>query len=94
MKTQQFQDTMIASPGFGGMGMSQMYGPTDDKQSLETLRRAVELGCTFWDTAAIYGMGHNETLLGSLIMEMGCRDKLFIASKCGLPVSVAISGAG
>jgi len=70
------------------MGMSQSYGESDDDESLKTLAKAVELGCTFWDSAAIYGSGHNERLIGRFFKENeGAREKVFIASKCGLPVS-------
>lgn len=65
------------------MGLSQGYGPADEKVSLQTLARAVELGCTFWDTAVVYGKGHNESLIGEFLRKNDVRDKLFIASKCG-----------
>lgn len=67
------------------MGMSHHRGPTNDKVSLKTLAKAVELGCTFWDTASVYGCGKNEELLGRFLKEVD-RNKLFIASKCGFPV--------
>lgn len=70
------------------MGMSQSYGATNDEESLKTLAKAVEIGCTFWDSAAIYGSGHNERLIGRFFKENpGSREKVFIASKCGIPVS-------
>lgn len=65
------------------MGLSQGYGPADDTVSLKTLAKAVDLGCTFWDTAVVYGKGHNEALLGQFLAQNNVRDKLFIASKCG-----------
>lgn len=72
------------------MGMSHHRGPTNDEVSLKTLAKAVELGCTFWDTAtaSVYGCGKNEELLGRFLKESGVdRNELFIASKCGFPVS-------
>jgi aryl-alcohol dehydrogenase-like predicted oxidoreductase len=70
------------------MGMSHHRGPSNDEESLKTLARAVELGCTFWDTATIYGYGLNEELIGRFLRESGVeREKLFISSKCGFPVS-------
>ncbi|KAG7562875.1 hypothetical protein FFLO_01704 [Filobasidium floriforme] len=83
--TVPFVDIQVAVPGFGAMGMSQSYGAADDEESLKTLAKAVELGCTFWDSAAIYGSGHNERLIGRFFKENeGAREKVFIASKCGI----------
>ena len=74
------------------MGFSQSYGPAKDEESLQTLAKAVELGCTFWDSAAVYGCGHNESLIGKFFSENpGSREKVFIASKCGIEVSVSIN---
>jgi aryl-alcohol dehydrogenase-like predicted oxidoreductase len=69
------------------MGLSQGYGPADDATSLQTLKHALDLGCTFWDTAVVYGKGHNESLIGQFIAQHNCRDRLFIASKCGFDIS-------
>jgi aryl-alcohol dehydrogenase-like predicted oxidoreductase len=70
------------------MGFSQSYGPAKDEESLETLAKAVELGCTFWDSAVVYGAGHNESLIGRFFKENpGSRENVFIASKCGIEVS-------
>ncbi|KZP18340.1 Aldo/keto reductase [Athelia psychrophila] len=67
------------------MGFSHHRGPAKDEESLKTLGRAVELGCTFWDTATVYGYGHNEALIGQFFKENpGSRDKVFVGSKCGL----------
>ncbi|RSH93609.1 hypothetical protein EHS25_006255 [Saitozyma podzolica] len=83
-KTLQFQDIQVPNPGFGAMSLSGGYGPADDDESLKVLARAYELGCTFWDTAAVYGMGHNEELIGRFLKATpGAREKLFIGSKCG-----------
>ena len=68
------------------MGFSQSYGPAVDADSKKTLAKAIELGCTFWDSAVVYGSGHNETLLGEFFQESGTRDKVFVASKCGFQV--------
>lgn len=63
------------------MGMSFAYGATDDKESLATLHRALELGINFWDTADMYGFGHNEKLISEVLVPN--RDKIFIATKFG-----------
>jgi aryl-alcohol dehydrogenase-like predicted oxidoreductase len=70
------------------MGFSMGFGEADDNVSKETLAHALDIGCTFWDSAVVYGKGHNEVLLGEVIREKGCRDKVFVASKCGFEVSV------
>ena len=73
----------VSIMGLGCMGMSEFYGARDDAESMETLRRALDLGVTFLDTAETYGLGHNESLLGRLIAERG-RDACTIATKFGI----------
>lgn len=69
------------------MSLSGAYGSADDEKSLQTLAKAVEIGCTFWDSAVVYGMGHNESLLGRFFKENpGSREKVFVASKCAFDV--------
>lgn len=72
----------MSALGLGCMGMSEFYGPTDDSQSRATLERALELGITHFDTADMYGSGHNETLLGGFLA--GRRDKAVVATKFGI----------
>ncbi|WP_380780294.1 aldo/keto reductase [Sphingomonas sp. R86520] len=69
----------VSAQGFGAMGLSHVYGQADEADSIRTLRRAIDLGVTFFDTATGYGNGHNEELLGRAIA--GRRDGLVIASK-------------
>lgn len=61
-----------------------MWGGTDHAQSVETIRHAVELGISFIDTAAVYGMGHSEEILGDALQRHGLRDQVVLATKCGL----------
>jgi aryl-alcohol dehydrogenase-like predicted oxidoreductase len=49
------------------MGMSQSYGPAVESESYETMQKALDIGCTFWDTAVSYAKGHNELLMGDFI---------------------------
>ncbi len=65
----------------GGNAHGNSYGPAEDATSLATIRRAGELGCTFFDTADVYGWGHSEELLGAALE--GHRDEVRIATKVG-----------
>lgn len=75
----------ITPVGLGCMGMSEFYGKTDDKTSLQTLNDAHYLGYRNFDTADMYGQGHNEKLVGKLINESSIdRTELFISTKGGI----------
>jgi len=65
----------------GGNAHGNSYGPTDDAESIRAVRRAVDLGCTFFDTADVYGWGHSEEILG--IAVEGSRNGVQIATKVG-----------
>jgi aryl-alcohol dehydrogenase-like predicted oxidoreductase len=65
----------------GGNGFGNSYGPTDDAESKRAVRRAYELGCTFFDTADVYGHGHSEELLGEALQ--GIRQDVVLATKVG-----------
>ncbi len=77
----------VSEIGFGAWGIggpshdAAAYGPTDDRESLRALRRAFELGVTFYDTAALYGYGHSEELIGEAFKDT--RSQVVIASKVG-----------
>jgi aryl-alcohol dehydrogenase-like predicted oxidoreductase len=68
--------------GLGCMGFSQGYGPAEDEVSLATIRRALDLGITMFDTAMSYGRGHNERLVARAVQ--GRRDEVVLATKFGI----------
>jgi aryl-alcohol dehydrogenase-like predicted oxidoreductase len=72
----------VSAQGLGCMGMSQVYGPADETESLATIARALELGVSLLDTADVYGLGHNEQLVGRAIA--GRRDDAVLATKFGI----------
>jgi aryl-alcohol dehydrogenase-like predicted oxidoreductase len=72
----------VSAIGFGAMVIAPgIYGEVDDRESLATLRRSIDLGVTFIDTADVYGMGHSERLVGQAVE--GRRDEVTIATKFG-----------
>jgi aryl-alcohol dehydrogenase-like predicted oxidoreductase len=75
------KDLIVSEIGLGCMGMSEFYGPGDETESLNTIRLAVDLGVTFFDTADMYGPFTNERLIGKALA--GLRDRVVIATKFG-----------
>jgi aryl-alcohol dehydrogenase-like predicted oxidoreductase len=79
---------VVSEIGFGAWGIggrtvgTTSYGDTDDRTSLAALRRALDLGITFFDTSSAYGNGHSEELIGQAF-EGGSRARVVIATKAG-----------
>jgi len=75
------QGLQVSALGLGCMGMSQSYGPVDEDEAVATLRRALDLGVTLFDTADMYGPFTNERLVGRAIK--GRREEVVVATKFG-----------
>src|SRR5579862_5740274 len=83
----------VSALGFGAMGMSHAYGqPADKQQMIELLRKAVELGITFFDTAEMYGPFTNEQLVGEALSPL--RDRVVIATKFGFEIDPVTGARG
>jgi len=76
------QGLRVPALGLGCMGMSDFYGSSSEPDNLSVLARAVDIGCTFWDTADMYGPFTNEVLLARALT--GRRDQITLATKFGV----------
>jgi len=72
----------VSALGLGCVGMSQAYGPADESQSMETMQCALDQGIGLFDTSDLYGVGHNEELIGRFLKKAG-RQRVFLATKFG-----------
>ncbi|WP_428241603.1 aldo/keto reductase [Gynuella sp.] len=83
MKKRMLGNASVSSVGLGCMNLSHAYGaPVDETAAVQLLNAALDAGYTHLDTAALYGFGNNETLLGNAIAHR--RHEYFLASKCGM----------
>src|SRR3712207_5362661 len=79
----------ITTVGFGaraigGGDWAYSWGPQDDEASLAAMRHALDSGINWIDTAAVYGLGHSEELVGRLLRERRGGDRPLVFTKCGL----------
>ncbi len=91
MKLRHLGELAVSALGLGCMPMSSHYGPSEDLTSTATLERALELGITFWDSAAVYGHGHNERLLAPVLARH--RDQIVLATKFGINADSSLDGS-
>ncbi|MFD9510066.1 aldo/keto reductase [Streptomyces mirabilis] len=77
------QGLEVSAIGYGSMGLTMAYGPGDEQEGVAAIRRAHDLGITFFDTAELYGWGtgNNEVLLGKAVRDF--RDEVVLATKFG-----------
>lgn len=87
------QGLEVSAIGLGLMSMSMSYGDPaerDERESIATIHRAIDLGCTFFDTAEVYGPFINEDLFGRALAQVkGARDRVAIATKFGYRIASA-----
>ncbi|UPK41119.1 aldo/keto reductase [Paenibacillus pabuli] len=86
------QGLEVSAIGFGCMGISMAYGPTTDEDGIKTIQKAFDVGINFFDTAEVYGAGHNEQVLGKAVKSF--RDKVVLATKFGVDMEAEHSGSG
>src|SRR5271163_4596614 len=88
MSTKQVKTTQLGSAGprvsalaLGCMGMSGMYGPSDEAEGIATIHAAIDAGVNLLDTGDFYGMGHNEMLIGQALRFQ--REQVLLSVKFG-----------
>lgn len=79
---------VVSAVGLGCMGMSEFYGASNDLTSIDLIHKSIDLGITFFDTADMYGVGHNEMLLGQALRGVR-REAVVVATKFGNVRTVA-----
>jgi aryl-alcohol dehydrogenase-like predicted oxidoreductase len=74
----------FGSWAIGGSGWAAAWGPQDDEEAVGAIRRAVELGMNWIDTAAVYGLGHSEELVARALKHVPESDRPYVFTKCSL----------
>jgi aryl-alcohol dehydrogenase-like predicted oxidoreductase len=82
MKQRKIGHGTVSAVGLGCMGMSEFYGPSDRAGDIALIHHALDTGVNFLDTADMYGVGHNEELIGEAVRDR--RDDVFLATKFGV----------
>lgn len=90
MRQRNLRDLRVSAIGLGCMGMSAFYGTADQDEGVATIRRALDLGINFLDTAQVYGPLTNESLVGEAVR--GHRDEYVIATKFNYRMDSAVPG--
>ncbi|MFF4585742.1 aldo/keto reductase [Streptomyces sp. NPDC001388] len=90
MKKRSLRDLQVSAIGLGCMGMSAFYGSADREEGIATIRRALDLGVDFLDTAQMYGPLTNESLVGEAVR--GHREEYVIATKFNYRMDDAVPG--
>jgi aryl-alcohol dehydrogenase-like predicted oxidoreductase len=80
----QITVTGFGAWAIGGGGWRYSWGPQDDDASIATMRHSLELGISWIDTAAVYGLGHSEEVIGRLLRELPPSERPLVFTKCGL----------
>lgn len=83
----------LGTAPFGGTDWSNTWGPQDDRVSIATIHRAVELGINWLDTAPVYGQGHSEEVVGRALRQLPSYERPLVFTKCGLQWADGIVGA-
>jgi aryl-alcohol dehydrogenase-like predicted oxidoreductase len=92
MKKRKLGPLEVSAIGLGCMGFTGSYGGQEEQASIDTFRRAVDLGVTFFDTAEVYGPHENEEIVGRAVR--GIRDQVVIATKFGFRIGEKGTGFG
>lgn len=84
LSTAEITTVGLGTWAIGGGGWAFSWGPQDDAQSLKTMRHAIDLGINWIDTAAVYGLGHSEEIVGKFLHELSPSERPLVFTKCGV----------
>lgn len=84
LSTLEITTVGLGTWAIGGGDWAFAWGPQDDAQSLKTMRHAIDLGINWIDTAAVYGLGHSEEIIGKFLHELSLSERPLVFTKCGV----------